>query len=334
MQPKKNNQMGLWSMRRLGKLFMVVTLFFVCFKIQTVTVQAKEITLNVEPADNNGDYSGADIQAALDQAVQDTDNTYYIKVKEGTYTLVNGLHIYSNTTLDLNGVKIKHPGTAIGAMIQVAYPRRETGKSTSKGGGYTIGGYNRGKNIKIIGGTFDAGTGPQEAVSTLVTFSHVSNITIEDVTFIYKPKKVDNAHIIEFGGSKDIKISNCKFIGNQKVGEAIQIESTVKNVSGSDLMGKEDGTKTKNVIITKCKFYNFEYGVGTNHGCNKDIYTGIEIVNNTFEKISKYAISTYNYKDVVIKGNTVKGGSKGKFDSYLLKLGTKDTYKKSKNVVK
>ena len=145
---------------------------------------------------------------------------------------------------------------------------------------------------------------------------------------------MDNAHFIEFGGSKNVKITNCSFISNQKVGEAIQIESTQKGVAGSDLMGKEDGTKTKDVEINKCIFSNLEYAIGTNHGCSKDTYRGFVIKNNTFKKISKYVLCTYNYIDVVIKHNTIENSPKSSFNSYILKLGQKDTYKMSKNVIK
>jgi len=326
------NWKGVYMKRR--EFMTLIVIFLFCFLFQMDKVHAETISLTVEPEGEQDQYSGAEIQKYLDQAKDDKENEYDIKVKEGTYTLVYGLHIYSNTTLDLNGVTIKHPGYAIGAMLQVGYPRKETGTSTSKGGGYTIGGYRRGKNIKIVGGTFDAGHGPEDAVSSLITFSHVQDITFQDTTFVYQPKKKDNAHFIEFGGAKNIQLIDCTFLGNQNVGEAIQIESTRKGVAGSDLMGKEDGTKTKNVKISGCTFDDFEYGVGTNHGCDKDLYTGMKIVNNEFKKISKYAICTYNYENVLIQGNTIVNGKKKSFDAYLLTLGRKDKYKKSKNTVK
>jgi len=300
----------------------------------TTSVSAKPKTLTVKKKGKKDRYDGSEIQKCLDRAKEDKKHTYNIKVPKGTYLLQSTLHIYSDTELNLRGVTLKHPDKFIGAMIQVGWPRKEKGKSTSKGGGYTIGGYKRGKNIKIVGGTFDAGSLAPDVVSTLFTFSHVKNLTIQDAVFIYQPKKTDDAHMIEFGGSKDIKILNCRFQGNHKMGEAVQIESTVKNIAGSDLMGKEDGTKTKNVQIRGCTFDRFEYGVGTNHGCSRDVYRGIVIKNNKFNKITKYAICAYNYTKAVIHGNVIKDGYKKKFKSYILNLGNKNTLKKTKNHVK
>lgn len=323
-------------MNKLCKIMLCVFVAGISFLIVPSVVHAEEIMINLEE-ELNGDCEINDIQNALDQSRDDESNYYTIIVPKGVYELhdTQRLRIYSNTTLDLTGVTIKRTSDSkVGAMIMVANPRLETGKSTSKGGGYTKGGYTRGHDMKIIGGTFDSGTWYGDNYSTLCTFSHVKNMTFDGTTFIYKPKKSDDAHMIEFGASKDITIKNCKFIGNQKVGEAIQIESAVKGVSGSDLMGKEDGTATKNVSIVKCVFNNFQYAIGTNHGCKKDKYTGFSIKNNSFEKIGKYVLCVYNYRNTVIKGNIVKSSGKKSFDSLILNLGQKSTLKKSNNKVK
>lgn len=304
----------------------------VSFLIVPSVADAKEITIKLD-----GDCEINDIQNALDTSRDDENNYYTIIVPKGVYELhgTQRLRIYSNTTLDLTDVTIKRTSdSGVGAMLLVSDPRTETGKSSAKGGGYTKGGYTRGHDMKIIGGTFDSGTWYGANYSTLCTFSHVRNMSFDGTTFIYKPKKTEDAHIIEFGASKNITLKNCKFIGNQKVGEAVQIESAVKGVSGSDLMGKEDGTATKNVSIVKCEFKNFQYAIGTNHGCNKDKYTGFSIKNNNFEGISKYILCAYNYRDTVMKGNIVKGSGKKSFDAFILNLGQKNTLKESNNKVK
>lgn len=316
----------------LIKSFLVTFIVFgFWFASEQVLADTIDITVESDVSENCDEY---DIQSCLNLAALSEGDRYNIKVPKGTYTLTRSLHIYSNTTLDLRGVTLKRDKTfERGGMIVVGNPRQETGHSDSPGGGYTIGGYNRGKNITILGGIFDAGT-RTENVTTLCTFSHVSNITIKGTVFKYLPKKVNNAHLVEFGAGKNVKIINCQFIGNQKVGEAVQIESAVKGVAGSDLMGKLDGTRTKNVILSGCTFTNFQYAFGTNHGCAKDIYTKMVISKNTFKQISKYAICTYNYKKAKISGNVLSGSGKRTFDSGILKLGTKDSYVKSGNKVK
>ena len=321
----------VFRMRNIRKL-----LFTLIFMMSVTAVYSynlvKADTINITVSSEDGKITGVDIQDALDRAMEDSNNEYIITVPKGTYMLSRGLHIYSNTTLNLQGVVIKHPGTGIGAMIQVGYPRRETGKSTSKGGGYTAGKYSRGKNININGGTFDAGSNSVEDVSTLFTFSHVEKLKITGTKFVYKPNEWDNAHMIEFGAAKDVLIKKCEFIANGKVDEAIQIESARKGVSHSDLMGKEDGTPTINVKIEGCRFVNFIYGLGTNHGIDKDVYKGMVIKNNEFEKIEKYAICVYNF-DAVISGNKIKG-KKRSFESYILRLGKRNNLKLTNNFLK
>lgn len=328
-------------MNKVCKIILYVFVVGISFLLVPYIANAKGadaegITINLKE-ELNGDCSITDIQNALDRSNDDEKNYYTIIVPKGVYKLhgTDRLRIYSNTTLNLTGVTIKRTSdSVVGAMISVANPRMETGKSSAKGGGYTKGGYTRGHDMKIIGGTFDSGTYYGDNYSTLCTFSHVRNMTFDGTTFIHKPKKTNNAHMIEFGASKNITIKNCKFLGNQKVGEAVQIESAVKGVSGSDLMGKEDGTATKNVSIVKCVFNNFQYAIGTNHGCKKDKYVGFSIIGNKFEKIGKYVLCAYNYRETVVKDNTVSNSGKKSFDSFILNLGQKNTFKKSNNKVK
>lgn len=323
-------------MKQFVKRLIILSVFLVSIiGISKVDIQAEVIEETVS-ASYGEKCTISDIQHCLDQAQYNSSDEYIITVPKGTYELTGTerLHISSNTTLILTGVTIRRTkSSAVGAMIMVGYPRQETGKSTSAGGGYTKGGYTRGHDIKIIDGTFDAGTEVKD-VSTLCTFSHVKDITIQGTTFRYKPKAVNAAHMIEFGAAKNVKIKNCRFIGNKKMGEGVQIESAVKKVAGSDLMGKEDGTKTSNVSVEGCRFVGFEYAFGTNHGCAKDTYKGFRLCNNSFEGISKYAICAYNYSKTVLKGNVIKNSGKKSFESFILKLGQKNSFVQSNNKVK
>ena len=264
--------MGEINMYKLVRLMQYLcVLFGVGIVFNVAQVSAEEIDIIVE-ATSGDEVQEADIQQALNMARDDSDNSYKITVPKGDYE-INGLHIYSNTHLIIKGCTFrKEKPYRVGALIQVGYPRKETKKYGvwgELGDGYYWGKYSRGENIIIEGGVFDAGTST-ENISTLCTFSHVQNITFKNVTSKYKPKKKTNKHLIEFGASKNVTLDGCKFIGNQNCGEAVQIESAVNGVAGSELMGKLDGTKTLNIVVKNCKFTNFEYGIGTNHGCSKD----------------------------------------------------------------
>lgn len=226
------------------------------------------------------------------------NNHYTVKVPKGKYNLERRLYVQSNTTLILTGVTFK-PRLGMGAMI-------ELGNRESRG-------YKGGNNIKVIGGTLDAGTATS-GVTTLFSFSHVQNVTIDGMTFKYLPKKKisSNGHMIEFGGSKNVTIKNCRFYNNKNCAannEAIQIESTRNEkalLSYSTIMGKRDGTQCGNVTINGCYFSGFNYGCGSNHLSSKDHFKNMKFTKNTFVGAHKYCICIYNYKGVTIKGNKTK----------------------------
>lgn len=245
-----------------------------------------------------------DVQEALDTAHRDGENSYVIKVPKGTYKMTSGrgLAVYSNTTLDLRGVTYKGE-KFIHNMITI-------GNSFAKG-------YNGGHDITILGGVFHAGTSTM-AAPDLCLFSHVSNVTIDGTTFKYLPKKKlpagqRNTHMIEFAGSKNVTIKNCKFYENSNCyenNEAVQIESLQnekKLVATTPAnLGKRDGTQCKNVTIRSCYFSGFRYGCGSNHLSKKDHYTNMKFLKNTFVGAKKYAICLFGYRKVTISGNKLK----------------------------
>lgn len=255
----------------------------------------KKRTIYITP--KKGDITS--LQTALNFALQDTKNSFYVKVPKGTY--VGRLHVYSNTTLDLrSGVTLKRTGGA-GTMVYLD----GSGKKRNK--------YNAGTNMTILGGTIDAGTQSKD-VTTLCAFNHVKNIRIEGTTFKYLPKKKcsRNPHMIEFGGSKNVLIKNCRFYANKHHwfnNEAVQLESTYnekKLLGYSSVMGVRDGTQCKNVTIQKCYFRGFRYGCGSNHLSKKDHFTNMKFIGNTFVGAKKYAICLYGYRGVTIRGNKLK----------------------------
>ena len=326
--------------RRIVHVLCAIMSFMAVMSFADNTVNAekqKVVKITVEPSEGKKvkDY---DIQNALNQAMNDDGTKYIITVPKGTYTFQyqNGLHIYSNTTLKIRGCTFKKgENLAKGAFIQIGYPRKETKKVNvwgAMGTGYYWGKYDRGHDIKIIGGTFDGGTRVNN-ITTLCTFSHAKDVTFEDTVFKYTPSQRNNAHLIECGAVKNLTLDGCKFYGNKLCGEAVQFESAYSGVAGSELMGKTDGTKTSNVTVKNCTFSNFEYGIGTNHGCSKDVYSNMILQDNTFSNISKYAVCVYNYK-LQLSGNTLEKSRNLSWDSMILKLGNSNSIKMSGNKAK
>lgn len=235
------------------------------------------------------------IQTAL-SLQSDKKNSYYVKVAKGSYT--ERIRIHTNTTLDMrSGAVLKRSGGA-GCMVVLGDEGR---------------GYSAGANITILGGTIDAGT-QAEDVTTVCGFSHVKNIRIEGTTFKYLPKKkaTRNAHMIEFGGAKNVLIKNCRFLGNKyhwKNNEAIQLESTYNEkhlLDYTSVTGVRDGTQCSNVTIRNCYFRGYRYGCGSNHLSKRDRFTNMKFIKNTFIGATKYAICLYGYRNVTIRGNKLK----------------------------
>lgn len=315
----------------IKKLFYQLLIITFCLGLSILfskDVSAETIEATVKFTDTT--YQADDIQTYLNMARYDTENTYKITVPPGIYEIgKHGLHIYSNTYLYMDNVTIKKSSiTAKGTMMTIGLPGFETQIygvwQKSFGPGYYWGQYKRGSNIKIIGGTFDAGKEVSNA-TTLFNFSHVKNISIENVKFRYMPIEKTDKHMIEFSAAYNVDIIGCTFMGNKNCGEAVQLESAIEGVGNFPSKGPADGTKTNNVTLKSNYFKNFEYGFGTNHGCSRDIYKMIKLQNNTFENITKYAICTYNYVDSSITGNIVKKSAKHRFENYILKLGTKES---------
>lgn len=240
------------------------------------------------------------LQETLDLALTNKKVKFVVKLPKGTYKTQRRIYVHSNTTLDLRGVTIKRASGYIGPMLRV--------------GELTGGKYNAGKNIKIQGGVFDGGT--KSSVADICCFSHVQNVTIDGCVFKYLPAKKlrtgdRNSHIIEFGASKNVIITNCKFYNNKNCfanNEAIQIESLYANMAGTTPadLGKRDGTQCSNITIQKCYFSAFNYGCGSNHLSKKDHFTNMKFIKNTFVGAKKYAICLYGYRNVTIKGNKLK----------------------------
>lgn len=241
-----------------------------------------------------------DIQGALNSSKEDPDNLYVIKVPKGTHKIEKQLYVPGNTTLDLRGVTLKSTVTERELLI--------LGDLSKKA-------YNGGKNIKILGGTLDAGTQPNSA--DICRFSHVQNVTFSGTVFKYLPKKkvsdkMRNTHMIEFAASKNVLIEKCKFYNNSNCrsnNEAVQLESAQnekKLIATTPDLGKRDGTQCSNITIKGCYFKGFNYGCGSNHLSNKDRYNNMKFIMNTFVGSKKYAICLFRYKNVLISGNKLK----------------------------
>lgn len=268
-----------------------------------------DIVLTQEEVDK--DSYGA-IENALTTAKNNAseENVYRIFVPSGTYTLMSGLHIYSNTQLYLNADTVLNRGFESGNMIKAGL----RGELTKEYSGY--------KNIVISGGVWDSGyigkeTKPGEIIgSCAMRFAHCTNLTISNVTI----KNIVNAHHLEIAAVDGFYLDNCAFSGmkrtNESSAEAVQIDILHDYEHFPDYYYYDD-TPCKNVYVRNCTFTDLFAGVGTRSGVIGSYFDNINITGNTFNNISDKAISCFNYINSKINNNTINNATVGVVFEYL-----------------
>lgn len=262
----------------------------------TITVKAKKKSDITEKLD-------AALKAARDKASD--KKQYTVVVPKGTYYInQKGLHIFSNTTLDLSkGVTLKykskksHPMLATGVSGKYKGVKNYNTSSKCKG-------YKGFRNITIKGGKFAS---TSSNTSSTMRIFHATNITLEGVTF----SNGGGVHQLEVAAIDKFYVRNCTFkdygknykgSSNRKL-EALQMDNPCSKAVYPDTY--EDGTVMKNVEITGCTFSNVPRGVGSHTLLNGAYNTNIKINNNTFKNLSEEAIVALNYQNCEIKDNKI-----------------------------
>ena len=148
-----------------------------------------------------------------------------------------------------------------------------------------------------------------------ISIGHGQNIIIQDLTV----KDTAGFHAIEINSSKNVRISNCRFIGFVDTGsrgysEAVQID-LAKSSAVFGAFGAYDNTSCEDVVIENCYFgpsgtsgtTAWPTGVGSHSYTSTFYHTNTKIVNNHFDSLTEYAIRTYVvYKNLIIEGNTIQ----------------------------
>ena len=258
------------------------------------TTAFADTTIKVNP--KNGADAYKLIQGQLDKAHKKASakNKYVIKVKKGSYKLSHSLSIYSNTTLDLTGVKLKATKRD-GHMIKVGMSQKDTKK------GYFY------KNIKILGG--DLNNNGNKATTILV--AHAKNVVLKNL----KVHNSKNAHLMETAGVNGLMIDGCRFYDQKqsKKAKVLTLEAIQLDILTSTHMQhyRAEALPLKNVTIRNCVFQNVPRGVGSHTAFLNSYTSNVKILNNSFINCKSAAIQTRNYANCVIEGNLVKGSPRG-----------------------
>lgn len=249
--------------------------------LYSVGVDTNDLTVNSRPA----------IQEALNLAKDNynEDKILTVTLPKGNYSIGSGLSVYSNTVFNLNK-SVLYRGENCGVLLR-------NGKNKKQ-----VYGYADFKNITVKNGIVDA---DRNGTSSVLKFEHAENLTFENITV---RNSLNTAHLLTFAACNNVRVYECEFydmdLGSLTSNcEAIQIDILKEPyyLSGNYY----DGTPTKNVYIENCKFKNVDKGVGTHSGITGHYFDNINIKNNTFEKITGYAIRTVNYINSEISGNNI-----------------------------
>lgn len=268
------------------------------------TQERFKVTYNVKKKPfgaRSGKDATAAIQKALDKAGKKGTAKRRAKVyiPAGTYYISNTLTVYSNTYLqcDKNTKIIKKVKKGKRMLYMLSSTKYKV--KAKKG-------YNNLKNVTVDGGIWDARFIKFNKVSggSVFFFAHADNINVTNLTL----RNNYGTHLLEIGGVSNMTVSNSKFYGFKRSSdgddkEAIQID-VCHNYEILPMGGPYDDTPCKNITIENNEVYNYPRAVGS-HTYIKGIYPdNIVIRNNNFHDLSNNAVYAYNYKNLIVTGNT------------------------------
>jgi Pectate lyase superfamily protein/Right handed beta helix region len=250
---------------------------------------------NVKGDGKNNDTAG--IQAILDKAKGNANIEVYFPA--GTYKITTALFIYEGTTIRAHEKAIfkrEHDGNI--------FQNTPTGDMNSTG-------YNGNGNIRIEGGTLDM-QGDIYGNGTAIAFGHSHDVVFKGITI----KDVTIGHAMEINSSRDVLVTECRFLGYDKAdtqriyAEAVQLD-LAKSSGVLPWFGSYDHTPCKNIIMTKnfCgaseKMGPWGRFTGSHAGTIKRWHENVVVTDNIIHDCLDYAVETYSWNNVVISGNVI-----------------------------
>lgn len=241
-----------------------------------------------------------DVTTAFQQCldIANTSGSVHVLLKSGSdITLTSELKVYENTIIECGSnvtIRRGHNGYLL------VNGNRSTESNPTLSGGYL----GRG-NITIIGGTWDGNGVNFTSKASIFHIAHAENVLIRDSVF----KDPANSHHIEFNSSKNIHVTNCKFLGwagtVDTFNEAIQLDIAKLGVT---VIGADDGTPCRDVHISGCYFgpsgtlgsNNIARGIGSHSATAGKQQRNINISNCIFEDTISWAVRAYNWRDLSV----------------------------------
>lgn len=242
------------------------------------------------------------IRSYLDEMSKKGGGT--LTIQKGTYNISNALLIPSNVKIVLkDGVVMNKLGSTHTKKLKASHVMFECVRSSRINKKNIVGKYNGEKNIQIVGeGTVVMNLSGCNK-SEVIRIPHCSNVLIDNITFT----NLRDGHFIEAVGSKNVTIQNCTFKNNLN-GErcAINLDTPDKVTDGfNGQYSKFDKTPVLNVTIQNCGFYNLYRGIDTHRFSPNKYHTNVKVLGCTFKNSDQSPIMMLNWKNAVIKGNTI-----------------------------
>ncbi len=269
------------------------------------------------------------IKSALAQAQYlNEGDELSVKIPKGTYDTDGVMYAYSNTKLTLASKTIMKRATSAGGKSMLRSHADES-----------IKGYNQIKNFTVTGGTWD-GNADGSGSSDLLYFGHGQNITIKDTTV----KNTCGEHLIELAGINGATVENVKLSGytlpKTEVSEYTPLKEAIQldycSAASTPSMVPHDNTACKDITITGCTISNYMCGIGA-HGITSGVHLNdINIIGNTFSKITNVCIDARNFKNLLVKDNKAEAVNEffyGLYSSGVIK-GNTIKYKSFSKLIK
>lgn len=288
--------MNIFLQKALACLLCVLTLSgMAAFSLHAQAAGTDDRVIAVTQEEIRRDGFSAAVQRALDNARDHagSEHPVTVTVPEGSYDLRFGLHIYSNTTLDLRGVTVTR--VQRGNMIRVGY--EDTVNTGAVGYCY--------ENITLLGGTLDGNAG----YNTMIKVAHARRFTMRGMTL----RNEHQGHMMEVAAVDGFTAQDCRFTDQLlDVGgvgyEAIQFDilhpNHMVNCRAEDL-------NMRDILVEDCLFENVPRAIGTHTAVLNNPFDGVTIRRNVFRDIKSAAIQGMNWKNCDISQNIIDGASRG-----------------------
>lgn len=245
-----------------------------------------------------------------------------LTLTKGIYEITNTLYVPSNVTIILeDGVVIRKVEgdedsllTSSKSIFQLAAPSKskEAGYYKKYNGEHTI--RFMGKGSAVIDLNY-----VEDAIGILM--GHNTNITVTGITFT----NMFSGHFLEIDAAKDVTVTKNQFLNSKSsksgIKEGINLDTPDNVTKGFNVVWTSfDKTPNQNVLIEDNVFKNLERAIGTHKYSEGKYHEDIKIIKNTITETSSDAIRILNWKNPIIKENTIEQ-VKGENDRAILASG-------------